>query len=107
VAGLDAFLTRRLGTFLLAGKSRPIGVHELVCPMAEATPRQRHSATLFADGLAAYEAGAWHHAARAFGALLHECGDDGAGRFYLDACERFRTQPPADGWDGVVRLDVK
>ena len=37
--GLDDFLTRRLGTFLLAGKSKPLVIHELICRQDEATER--------------------------------------------------------------------
>ena len=31
LVGLDDFLTRRLGTFVLAGKSKPLVIHELIC----------------------------------------------------------------------------
>ena len=34
--GLDEFLTRDLGEFVLAGKSKPVAVYELVCRKEEA-----------------------------------------------------------------------
>jgi adenylate cyclase len=36
ISGLKGFLTRRLGTFLLPGKSKRLVIHELVCRMEEA-----------------------------------------------------------------------
>ena len=56
---LDGFLTRELGTFLLAGKSKPLVVHELLCPLGESTPQQRSLCSLFAEALGAYRAQAW------------------------------------------------
>lgn len=107
VGGLEGFLTRRLGTFLLAGKSKPLVVYELICRTEEASPRQARSSALFAEALAAYEARCWRRASEGFSALVSEYGDDQSSRFYLRSCERYLAHPPDEPWDGVVHMDEK
>jgi adenylate cyclase len=107
LSGLDGFLTRCLGTFLLVGKSKPLTIHELVCRKEEASDRQVRSSVLFREGLAAYENQSWHKASEAFAACLTECGDDEPSRFYLDSCEQYKARPPDSDWDGVIRIHSK
>jgi adenylate cyclase len=107
LVGLDAFFTRRLGTFVLAGKSNPLVIHELICRRDEASERQRRMAALFAEGVAAYEEQCWLKATEAFGACLREGGDDEAARFYLDACAEHRARHPAEPWEAVFRMETK
>ena len=45
-SAVNGFLTRNLGMFLLAGKTRPVNVHELVSRLEESTPRQRDCCAL-------------------------------------------------------------
>ena len=94
--GLDDFLTRRLGTFLLLGKSKPLVIHELICRRDEASERQRSVVALFAEGVAAYEDRRWREAREAFDACLRE-GDDEAVRFYLSACSENPRDPASPG----------
>jgi adenylate cyclase len=103
--GLDGFLTRRLGTFLLAGKSKPLVIHELICRQDEATDRQRSVAALFAEGVAAYESRSWLEAVKAFDACVSEAGDDTAARFYLSACAECRARDPDEPWEPVFRME--
>ena len=105
--GLDDFLTRRLGTFLLAGKSKPLVIHELICRNDEATERQRSVAALFAEGVAAYEGRFWLEASEAFDACLREGGDDEAVRFYLSACSESRARDPSEPWEPLFRMETK
>ena len=106
--GLPGLLTRELGAFLLAGKSRPVMVHELVARLAEATPANRERCTIFAEALAAYRRGAWPEAIRLWQEVMRACGsDDGPSRFYLQWCEGHAGKPPAADWDGVVRMEQK
>lgn len=103
---LDGFLTRRLGTFLLAGKTRSIVVHELVCRREEASPQQVEAAGRFAEALALYEAGRLSPAERLFEALARE-RSDAAAAYYARRCERWRTGPPGEPWTVVVRMEDK
>jgi len=104
---VNGFLTRELGTFLLAGKSRPLVVHELVGRNTEAIATQPGLYAVFAEALAAYRGQSWKEAMD----LFHEClvlaGEDGPSRFYARLCAQYLEQPPGGTWDGVVRFDQK
>jgi adenylate cyclase len=107
LAGLDEFLTRRLGTFVLAGKTKPLVIHELICCQEEASEPQRRMVALFTEGVAAYEGQSWHRASEAFGACLKEGGEDEAARFYLTACAEHGARHPGEPWEAVFRMETK
>src|SRR5262249_38940402 len=107
LAGLDAFLTRRLGTFVLAGKSKPLVIHELICRHHEATDRQRSLAARFAEGVAAYEVRSWVQAGKAFESYLGEVASDEAARFYVNACADARQRDRDETWEPVFRMTTK
>ncbi len=108
VAGLDGLLTRELGAFLLAGKSRPVVVHELVARADAISERDRTLCAIFAEALAAYRRGAWSEATRLWReALQAHGGDDGPSQFYLRWCEAHVSELSLTDWDGVVRMDQK
>jgi adenylate cyclase len=101
--GLDEFLTRRLGTFLLAGKTRPLVIHELICRHEEAEPGQILAVTQFGAALAEWERCDLGQAAAAFGEMVERCGDP-ASRFYLESCERYAVRLSAEPFDSVIRV---
>jgi adenylate cyclase len=107
ISGLDRFLTRKLGTFLLPGKSKRLVVHELVCRMEDADQDQIVRCALFADALGAYERQAWRQAADRFTILLKNHGDDAVCTLYLEDCERYQQHPPDVDWDPVIRIDTR
>jgi adenylate cyclase len=110
VAGLDDLLTRPLGSFLLAGKSAAVRIHELLGRNEEASPDQRRLCSAFAEALAAFHARHWDEAAARWSALLQSFPNDGASRFYLQRVPQFAAEAPAEGaaeWDGVVRMTSK
>jgi adenylate cyclase len=104
---VDRFHSRRLGKFLFVGKTRPVVIHELVCPRDEATAEQRDLAVLFEEALLAYMDRNWEAALRRFREVLRINPNDGAALFYIGLCEACIIDPPDETWDGVVRLDSK
>jgi adenylate cyclase len=106
VRGVDAVLTRAVGTFLLPGKSRPIRVHEILCRSEDARPADRDLAATFGEILALHDARAWSEAYEKFSALLERHGEDGPSRFYMTRCQAAVAQPPV-AWDPVVRIERK
>ena len=107
--GLEGLISRELGSFLLAGKSRPVVVHELVVRAAEATVSDRERCAIFAGALDAFRRGAWSDAMRLWEeSLRSRGGEDGPSRFYLQWCATHAAAKslPAN-WDGVVRMDQK
>lgn len=99
---LDNFVTRELGTFLLAGKQSPLVIHELIGLVNETTPDD----SLFAEGLMHFRAGHWQQALQSFEQCVQQNSADGPSRYYLQLCESFIHQPPQD-WDGIIRITHK
>ncbi len=104
--GIDGFLTREVGTFLLRGKTRPLVIHELigardVDDLAAINPWR----DLFTEALLAFRQANWKTAIMLFTQLVESRNDDGVSHFYLDLSRRYRQTPPAGDWDGVIRLD--
>ena len=104
---LDGFLTREVGKFLMAGKSKPVVVHEIVCRMADSTEPQLIACRRFKEALEAFRGRRWEEAEKMFLEVAGSLGADGPSRFHADLCARFRKHPPGEPWDGAVRMDNK
>ena len=104
---LGGFLTRELGTFRLAGKVKPVVVHELLGRGEESSEKMRASCVMFAEALSAFRRQSWDEAAEKFHQSLENLGEDGPSHFYLTLCETYKATPPAEPWDGVVRMGEK
>jgi adenylate cyclase len=104
---IDSFLARKLGEFIFTGKSKPIAVYELISRIEESSEQQRNLCAIFTQGLKAYYRQSWKEAIKAFNESKKTHKDDGPSTFYLQLCEQYRTNPPGEIWDGVVRLGNK
>jgi adenylate cyclase len=109
IEGLDDFLTRPLGSFLLAGRTSSLRVAELVARKQEARSDQIWLCDIFANAMRSYEAQEWPGGCRNFSQILKVFPDDGPARFYLKRCQDYQ-----DGvvvlvgpWDASVRMEVK
>lgn len=105
--GEDSLLTRPLGTFLLAGKTRPVTVRELVAPDGPMEDRHKAIFTFFARGLAAAQACDWQTAMDSFRKVLELDRSDGPAKFYLNLCRQYGKRSLAHTWNGVVTLESK
>jgi len=103
----NGFLTRDLGVFLLAGKTKPVHVHELVAPLEDSTHRQQACCARFTEGIEAFRRQSWDEASRIFNETLKIHERDGPSLFYLNLCVRYSQSPPGDSWDGVVHMRDK
>jgi adenylate cyclase len=104
---LDGFCKRRLGKFILAGKSKPVEVYELICKAEELREKQKSLCRVFARGIDAYQRQSWGEAIDFFKGALKLDNTDGPSRFYFALCEKYRADPPATHWDGTVYLNKK
>lgn len=104
---LDGFLTRKLGEFILLGKSKPTVIYELICPIDESNGRQRSLCAVFAGALDAYRRKSWDEAVEIFRESLKVQKQDGPSLFYLKLCEEHKESPPEEMWNGLVFLDKK
>jgi adenylate cyclase len=104
---LDGFLIRKVGIFLLAGKSKPLVVYGLAGRLEESGEDQRRACSIFAEALTAFKKQSWDEAIDKFH-QSHECfGEDGPSRFYLKLCDQYKKNPPGEGWNGIIRMDQK
>lgn len=107
VDGLDPFLTRNLGIFVLAGKSKPVSVCELICRKDEADEHQKQLSSVFPEVLDAYRNQSWENGIKRLSDLQKMNGKDGPSRFYLELFRRYAEYPIKERWDGFIRLDQK
>lgn len=87
LADIAVLRARRLGQFLLAGKTKPVSVAQLLsCPEVE-IPRYQEFEARFQIALRHFEAERWPEAYAAFHQLVLQLPDDGPARFFLKTCE--------------------
>jgi adenylate cyclase len=103
----DDFLVRRLGQFILVGKSKPVAAYELMCRMEESTDLQKSLCSAFSKALDAFERKSWNEAISSLNACLKLNPDDGPSLFYHDRCKKLIGNPPENTWNGVIRLHNK
>lgn len=107
ISQLEGFLTRKLGEFILLGKTKPITIYELVCRIEDSEEKQRRGCEIFADALNAYRRQSWYEAIEKFNKCREEFKEDGPSLFYINLCEQYKKNPPAEPWNGVVYMDKK
>jgi adenylate cyclase len=104
---LSGLLTRELGSFVLAGKSKPVEIHELLCRMEHSSEEQRKLCAAFGEALDAYRKQYLGEARALFQNCLEIAAEDGPSRFYKDLCKKNVESPPEEGWDGLIYMNKK
>ena len=104
---LDGFLTRNLGKFILAGKTRPIAVYELICRLQESEKKQKILCAVFDEALNAYRNKSWDKAIEKFYECARIYGKDGPSAFYVKLCKKYKEKPPDKMWNELISLDKK
>ena len=104
---LDGFLTREIGTFLLAGKSKPLVIHGLLCRQEDATEGQREACRHFDEARTAFRKQSWDEAIEEFSRSMECFPQEGPPTFYIKLCEGFKRNPPEPLWDGVIVMEKK
>jgi adenylate cyclase len=104
---LNGFLTREVGKFRLAGKVKPVVIHELLGRKEEVEEKVKSGCMIFAEALGAFRRQSWDEAREKFSESLEKLGEDGPSCFYMKLCEEYEQNPPGESWDGLVRMDKK
>ncbi len=107
VVGLEEFLIRPLGGFLLVGRSASIDLAELVACKHEASPQQLELCEAFSKALHAYQSQQWQAACDAFLQILETHPKDGPAIYFLQRCQSLIDTRPSDSWDPTIEMDVK
>ena len=103
----DAIETRELDRLVVVGQSHPETVFEIMAGKGDLTPAQVTLRDCYAEGLAAYRAGRWDEARRAFGAALTAVPNDEPSKIFIKRVNDFAANPPAAAWDGAWYSDHK
>ena len=99
--------TRELDTVVVAGKSEPVRIYELVGRAGEVAASLQELRELYVEGLQAYRRRDWDAAGRCFAKCLELVPGDGPATVLRDRCTIFAATPPAPDWDGVWHLAEK
>jgi adenylate cyclase len=98
---------RELDLIMVAGKSEPVRIYELLGPTGQVAAAEVELADEFEKGLAAYRARQWEAADRHFQRCLEMKPGDSPSVLYIERIAQLRKQPPSPNWDGVWRLTEK
>ena len=103
----DKFITRRLGEFRVAGKTRSVIIHELLC-RCDAESGERTWIRVFEQGLEGFRAGEFSKAHDLLNQTRHmRGGSDGPAEFYLRKIAAMEANGHPGDWTGVVELTEK
>ena len=103
----DTIQFREVDRLMVAGRTQPQAVFELLGRKDELTPKQDLLRTRYADGLLAYRAQRWEQARAAFHAVLEAAPTDGPSGTLLSRIDHLQEHPPGADWDGAWRLENK
>ena len=109
ISGLNSFLQRPVGTFLLQGMNAPLKIYELVGRKSDQlnTGQKKNLQWLcdsFSDALLAYTDQQWQETVERLIVILDIFPDDGPALFYLKRTEFLRNNLGSVPWDPVIYL---
>ena len=97
------FTLRELDRVIVAGKTEPVLVYELLDVDSKELREQKiGSAECFAEGLRCYRAGEFRDARLLFAECLVKAPLDEAAALYIGRCAGLIAHPPAGVWDGTT-----
>ncbi len=103
-----AFAARYLGRARVVGRTEPVRIYELLGLAGETLPVGDEALDRFDEALSDFTELRFEEAAGGFREVREmRGGADGPSEFYLRLVERFESEPPPAGWDGVVTFETK
>lgn len=105
IENLSGFVTRKLGAFIVKGKTLPIEIHELIAYVEQVEERELFLCSAFAESLALFENRQWNEALAGFSEIKKNFPDDGPTDFYITY---LLSQPlnPETGDDRTAVINV-
>src|SRR5215470_17757767 len=98
---------RELDTVVVAGKSEPVRIYELIGRAHEVDAGLLQLRELYTEGLQAYRRRDWGGAGQCFTKCLELVPGDGPSAVLRDRSATFSAAPPPPDWDGVWHLAEK
>jgi adenylate cyclase len=104
----EKVLARELDMLVVAGKTEPIRVYELLGMLGEEIlPHQVEFVNIYNTGLASYRRREWSEAIRAFSKALELSPEDYPSELYIERSHLYIASPPPEDWNGVFILRTK
>jgi len=104
-AARTALEVREVDRIVVAGRTLPEVVFEVLGRRGELTPERLASRDRYQEGLAAYRERRWDDALGAFNASLEEMPGDGPSMALIKRVESLKTIPPSKDWDGSWHME--
>jgi adenylate cyclase len=103
----DALELREIDSILVAGRSAPQRIFEILGRSGEVDVTTRDLRDRFTEGLTAYRSGSWDEARAAFAACLAGRPDDEPATVFLERLDALAEGPRGEAWNGVWSLTAK
>lgn len=104
----DTYISREIDVIRVKGKTKPISVYQVLAESEYALfPSEEQGLALFREGLLFYRQREWEKGMKCFSQVLESHPYDTVSRLYLDRCQYFAQNPPAEDWDYVWTLTSK
>ena len=105
--GVEGFVVRDLGDFMLAGKSNALRVCELVNVTVGGREQALERCELFSRAHQRFVVREFAEAERQFNTLLEKFPGDGPAKFFVAQCREHQLNAPQVTWNGVVSVNIK
>jgi len=104
----DLIIARQLDLLRVKGKKQPVKVYELMATTENGLSDEMYRVLeMFNKGFENYLQQNWDWAIKYFQQALSINEKDGPSLRYLQRCQRFKENPPDEGWDGVFTMTTK
>ena len=105
------YVLREVDRLTVKGKTKPVAVYEALDWTAaypeQAFPNREAVLNTFHTGVEYYKGRAFSNARQAFSQALKLHPGDKVSKMYLERCDAFIANPPAEDWDGVWVMQTK
>jgi len=99
---------RELDLLVVAGKTEPIRVYELIGMADEGiAPAKKQFIEIYNSALKLYRQRDWDEAVRGFEKALSIVPDDFPSQMYVERSQFYKSSPPPSNWNGVFFLRTK
>jgi adenylate cyclase len=110
----DDFETRQLDKITVVGKSEPVIIYELLGKKGDLDSEMKKMLNIYQQGVDSFYGQQWDVAIEALeeSEKLEPCKEFSVGNMspskkLIEYCNHFKSNPPGDDWDGVIKLTSK
>ena len=103
----NQILYRNLDFVRVVGVNKPVRIYEIIDTVEEASEEAKKRVCIFHEALDFFEKRQWSRASFGFNEVLNLYKDDTPAKIYVKRCEEFITNPPAENWDVIYKMNTK